>query len=451
MADEADTPRSDPPAPGAPVPPIPAAALGAPAPGAPVVVARWVQLVMLPLAVLGLYALAQAAGTVLLLFIVAAVIALILNPLVGFVQRARLPRTVAVITVYAAFFTLIPVLGFIAAGPVEDQARSFANDVPDLIDDADASLDDLQGFLDDKGIDVQVKGDSDSALSTLQDDLVRGSGEIVSFTGDLLRLLVELSFYMVLVVVLSIYMLIYGPRIGQLVRSVMPPGDGTPEDDYPTRVQAAVFNYIRGQLLFSLIMGTSAGVALWIFGAIGIFPDGKTYALAFGAFFGVMELVPYVGPVLGAMPPVLVALIQDPLTAVWVALLFLALQQFEGHVVAPNVFGHALRLNPLLVILALLLGGEIYGFVGALVALPIAAVLRETVVYLRRHLVFEPWGTPGPLVLARPGAPPGAEAEPAAVAPRTTAGDGAAAGPRDGPETETEQLTEPETSRGSGP
>jgi predicted PurR-regulated permease PerM len=389
MADEADTPGSDPPA-----PEVAATPTALPL-GAPVVVARWVQLVMLPLAVLGLYALAQAAGTVLLLFIVAGVIALILNPLVSFVQRAR------------------PLLGFLAAGPVEDQATSFANDVPGLVDDADASLDDLQTFLDDKGINVKIKGESDSALASVQDSLVKGSGEIVTFTGDLLRRLIELSFYMILVVVLSIYMLVYGPRIGDLVRSIMPPGDGTPEDDYPTRVQSAVFNYVRGQLIFSLIMGTSAGAALWIFGTIGIFPDGRTYALAFGVFFGLMELVPYVGPVLGALPPVLVALVQDPFTAVWVALLFLALQQLEGHVVAPNVFGHALRLNPLLVILALLLGGEIYGFVGALIALPIAAVLRETVVYLRRHLIFEPWGTSSPLVLAPPGAaPPPAGAEP---------------------------------------
>jgi len=159
---------------------------------------------------------------------------------------------------------------------------------------------------------------------------------------------------------------------------------------------------VRGQLLFSLIMGASAGGALWIFGVIGIFPDGRTYAFAFGLFFGLMELVPYVGPVLGALPPVIVALVQDPLTAVWVALLFLALQQLEGHVVAPNIFGHALRLNPLLVILALLLGGEMYGLVGALVALPIAAVLRETVVYLHRHLAFEPWGPNPPLLVVAP-------------------------------------------------
>ena len=91
-----------------------------------------------------------------------------------------------------------------------------------------------------------------------------------------------------------------------------------------------------------------------------------------------MELIPFVGPVLGALPPVLVALFQDPLTALWVALLFVAIQQIEGHVVAPQIFGHALRINPLLVIFALLFGGELYGIIGALVALPVAAILRET-------------------------------------------------------------------------
>ncbi len=400
----------------------------APPPAAPVVVARWVQLVMLPLGVLALYALAHAAGVVLLLFIVAAVVALILNPLVAFVQRARLPRTLAVIAVYAVFFTAIPLAGFLLSGPVSDQATSFAQDVPGLVDDASASLDDVQEFFDDRGVDVQIKGQTDSALASLQESVVAGSGEIVAITGELLGRLVELSFYVILVIVLSIYMLIYGPEIGRLVRKVMPPGNGTAEDDFPTRVQRAVFGYVRGQLLFSLIMGTSAGVALWIFGVIGIFPDGRTYAFAFGVFFGLMELVPYVGPLLGALPPIIVALAQDPLMAVWVALLFLALQQLEGHVVAPNVFGRSLRLNPLLVIFALLLGGEIYGFVGALVALPIAAILRETVVYLKDHLVFEPWGTQSPLVVAQAPAPRLPPEAAALEVQRAAGADGRAAG-----------------------
>ena len=180
----------------------------------------------------------------------------------------------------------------------------------------------------------------------------------MSFGGDLVKTIVTAGFALILVFILSIYMLIYGERIGAFVRSVMPPGDGSPEDDYPTRVQRAVAGYVRGQLLFSIAMGTGAGLGLYAFGLLGIFPDGKTYAFAFGIFFGLMELIPFVGPFLGALPPVLVALFQDPLTALWVALLFLALQQLEGHVVAPNVFGHTLRINPLFVIFSLLVGGR---------------------------------------------------------------------------------------------
>jgi predicted PurR-regulated permease PerM len=112
-----------------------------------------------------------------------------------------------------------------------------------------------------------------------------------------------------------------------------------------------------------------------------------------------MELVPFIGPFLGALPPVLVALFQDPITAVWVALLFLALQQIEGHIVAPQIFSHTLRINPLLVIFALLVGGEVYGIVGALVELPLAAIARETFDYLQRHLVLEPWGPASPMAV----------------------------------------------------
>jgi predicted PurR-regulated permease PerM len=186
-------------------------------------------------------------------------------------------------------------------------------------------------------------------------------------------------------------MLLYGSRIGKLVRRVMPAGDGTRADDYPTLVQNAVARYVGGQLLFSLVMGTTAGVALYIFGVLGIFPDGQKYAVVFGVFMGVMELIPYLGPFLGALPPILVALFSDPISAVWVALLFLGIQQLEGHIVAPQIFGHTLRINPLLVIFALLLGEQLYGIVGALMALPILSVLRETTVYLSRHLTLEPW------------------------------------------------------------
>ena len=371
----------------------------------PVVVPRWIQLVAVPLIVLGVWSLARAAGIVVLIFAVAAVIALILNPLTKRVER-HVPRTIAVFLVYAALAVAVLGVGFLIANPIADQVAALQRDLPGLVEEADRGLVDVQRFFDEQGIEVEVARQGQPALKTLQDRLAESSSDILAFSQQLLTQVAESLFGLVLIVVISIYMLIYAARIGEIVRSVLPRGDGSPEDDFPLRAQRAVFNYVRGQLAFSLIMGTSAGVALWIFGVLGIFPDGQRYALFFGAFFGAMELVPYIGPILGAAPPVFVALFQDPLTAVWLVLLFVALQQLEGHVVAPLVFGRSLRINPILVIFALLLGGQLFGIVGAFVALPLAAVARETLIYLRRHLILEPWRTPTAAALAPPEAPP---------------------------------------------
>ena len=378
---------------------------------APVVVPRWIQLVALPLGLLALWALARAAGTVILVFLVAAVIALILNPLIKFVQhplgadRFNLPRGIAVFAVYIGFFLALVGIGVLLASPVTHQVQSFQKDVPNIVQSANTSLDDLQGWLDDRHVGIHIKGQGDTALKTLQRKVLSGSGDLISFGQDLVKRLVETGFGLVLVIVISIYMLLYADRTGALVRSVMPPGDGSKQDDYALRVQKAVSGYVRGQLLFSTLMGVSAGVLLWVLGVTGVFPDGRRYALFFGVFFGLMELVPYLGPVLGALPPILIALLQDPLTGLWVLLAFVMLQQLEGHVVAPQVFGHSLRINPLLVIFALLVGGAIYGILGALLALPLAAVARETLDYLRRHLVLESWGSVSPTALAAGPAP----------------------------------------------
>lgn len=360
---------------------------------APFVIPRGVQLVLLLVALLAAWAVMRAAGPVLLVFLIAGVIALILNPLVKLLERRGFRHGVAVFAVYIGLLAALVGVAGLLANPVSNQVQTFQQDVPQLVDDATQSLDDLQQWLDDKGIDIHVKNQGETALQTLERKVLRGSGNVVSFSRDVLQRLVEASFALILILVISIYMLVYAEEIGNVVRSVMPRGAGTPDDDFPLRVQRAVFHYVRGQLLFSLIMGATAALALWIFGVIGIFPDGQRYALFFGAFFGLMELIPYIGPVLGAIPPILVALFDNPISAIWVALLFLAIQQLEGHVVAPQVFGHSLRINPLLIIFALLFGGELYGVVGAFVSLPVAAILRETVVYLRRHVILERWPT----------------------------------------------------------
>jgi putative heme transporter len=383
----------------------------------PVVVPRWVQLVLLPLILLGAWALLRAAGPVVLLFVVAGLIALLLNPFVTLLRRRRVPRGVAVAIVFLCVGLVLTGVGVLAANPVSSQVSSFANSVPGLVRDANRSLDDLQTWLDDNGVNVEVKEPGRTALSSLGGRVARGSGEIAAFTRDALLRLVEASLALILIVVLSVYMLLYGERIGALVRSIVPRGDGTPEDDFPNRIQSAVFNYVRGQLLFSAIMGASAGMMLFALGTLGIFPQGREYALFFGAFYGFAELIPYVGPAIGAFPPVAVAALSDqPLDALWLIVAFTLLQQIEGHVVAPNVFSHALRINPLLVIFALLMGGQLYGLPGAFIALPVAAVIRETAVYMRRHLVLEPW--PSTAAPALVGAGTGIAACPECGAPR---------------------------------
>jgi predicted PurR-regulated permease PerM len=355
------------------------------------IVPRWVQLVLLPVALLALWALAKAAGKVLLIFVIAAVIALILNPAVSFVQRPRVPRGLAVLIVYLAFFLTLAGIGFLLANPIAGQVRTFTNNLPHIVNEANKRIATFQGELERHGIHLHLVKQGKTALQSIQDKVAKSAGKLASFGGSLLTEAASAIFDLVLVFVLSVYMLVYGESIGKLVRRAMPDGDGTPTDDYPTLVQHAVSRYVGGQLLFSVLMGASAGVSLYLFGLVGIFPDGRKYALAFGVFYGVMELVPYIGPILGALPAVIVALFTDPIVALWVTLLFVGLQQLEGHIVAPQVFGHTLRINPLLVIFALLLGLQLHGIVGALVALPLLAILRETVVYLGRHIELEPW------------------------------------------------------------
>jgi predicted PurR-regulated permease PerM len=356
------------------------------------VVPRWVQLVLLPLALIGAYRLAQAAGKVLLIFVVAALIGLILNPPVDLLQRrASLPRGLAVLAVYLAFFLALAGIGFVLANPVSNQVEAFAHNVPHLVKEGEHALAGLQKTLDKAGLHLKLIGHGKTALQTLKGKVEKSASSLVSTAGGLLAQAAGAIVDVVLVFVLSVYVLLYGKRIGVLVRRVMPPGDGSDADDYPTLVQRAVSRYVGGQLLFSVIMGTTAGLALYIYGVLGIFPDGRTYAIAFGAFLGFMELIPYLGPVLGAVPPVLVAFFTDPVSAVWVALLFIGIQQLEGHIVAPQIFGHTLRINPLIVIFGLLLGNQIWGVIGALVALPILSILRETVIYLGRHVELESW------------------------------------------------------------
>jgi len=189
--------------------------------------------------------------------------------------------------------------------------------------------------------------------------------------------------------VVSIYMLLGMPRLAAAIDRRFPSRPGT--DPLLGRMSKAVVSYVRGQVLVSLIIGTSVGVGMWVFGVTGLVPGADHYALLFGAFAALTELIPYLGPILGAVPPVLYALVVHPVSAIWVVVLFLFIHQIEGHVVVPNVMGSALRLHPLLVIFGLLAGGEIYGLPGALMALPLLAAGRAMWEFFGERVELAAW------------------------------------------------------------
>ena len=201
--------------------------------------------------------------------------------------------------------------------------------------------------------------------------------------------LFESLFNLVLVIVVSVYMLLDAPRLSRFLRRVFP-GSG-PEDDLVTRVERALLAYVRGQTMVSLAVGATAGVGLWILGMTGVFPGGKTYALVFGAWAAGVEIIPYVGPWLGALAPLAVAATQSGTAVIAVAILFLFIHQIEGHIIVPKLMGGAVKVHPLVVIFALLAAGELYGLAGVLLAMPLVAIGREVSAFLLERIGLESW------------------------------------------------------------
>ena len=138
-------------------------------------------------------------------------------------------------------------------------------------------------------------------------------------------------------------------------------------------------------------MGASVGVAMWILSLVGAFPSGGRYALFFGVWAGLMEAIPYLGPVLAAVPPSVVAVFDSPLSALWVIITFILIQEVEGHILVPVIMGSRFRVHPLVVIFAILAGGEIHGITGMLIAIPLIPLVKETWLFFRPRLQFEGW------------------------------------------------------------
>ena len=234
-------------------------------------------------------------------------------------------------------------------------------------------LDRLQAWLDDHGLeDVRVRAQINEWLDSLSAGEISGyAQDAISFAQGAAFSFVLLMFSIILIVVISIYMLLDMQRLEHSIDSRFPPHGGAP---LTHRIEGALWGYLKGQAILSTVIGTSAGVGMYVLGVTGLVEGAEEYALLFGLWTAFIEVIPYIGPWLSAVPPAIYALFADPpWGVVWVGLLFLFIYQVEGHIVVPNVMASALRLHPLLVIFGLLAGGALYGIAGVLVALPTMA------------------------------------------------------------------------------
>ena len=348
---------------------------------------RWVQLAVLPaLLIIGWFVLG-AIGQVIFVFLVAALVALVLNPLVHGLERVKVPRFVAVFLVYLAFVAVMVAIASLLWPPVVHQIRSLTAALPGMGDKAGDTVGSLQRLSDRAGLGVDVGAQIKSGLNAIATRVPQFTGNVVDVGVTVVRQFTLL----IIVIVVSIYMLLDGRRIGDFVARRFPTHSEDDGRKYIRSAKTAVVDYVKAQVLLSAVMGASVGVAMWLLSLIGAFPSGGHYALFFGVWAGLMEAIPYLGPVLAAVPPTVVAVFDSPLSALWVIITFVFIQEVEGHILIPVIMGSRFRVHPLVVIFAILAGAEIHGITGMLIAIPLIPLIKETWSFFRPRLQFEGW------------------------------------------------------------
>jgi putative heme transporter len=372
---------------------------------------RWIQLVGLPVLLILAWVVAGRVFHVVFLFLVAMLIALLLDPIVTWISsmqlgRFKIRRGFSVALVYLSFAAALIVIIWGLATVVVDQTKTAANRFDAYFTtlhgqppttDADRDVDRLQHWLDTHGLgSIKVQERGHRWVKQIRDkDVGKYTHKVVRFVEGAAISIGKFLFAAIVVLVVSIYMLLDFSRLARAIDRRFPPHPGS--DPLLVRMERAVAGYVKGQFLISLIIGTSAGLGMWLLGALGWVPGADKYALLFGAWVAVTELIPYLGPWLGAIPAGIYAVVVHPISLLWVAILFLIIHQVEGHIVVPNVMGSALRLHPLLVIFGLLAGGEVYGLAGILVALPLLAAARAMYEFFAERVRLEPWTPAGPI------------------------------------------------------
>jgi predicted PurR-regulated permease PerM len=322
------------------------------------------------------YRVAGEVHTVIVDFLVAFLIAYLANPLLNWLQRGRVKRGLGVFFVVLLFFGLFALVGLLLV-TVSGQLIMLFNKLPEQIGTLGDILDRMTLWLTERGVGgltnarEQIITAAQSYVQNLGDNLMPLLRNALNSTGTLFNSVLQIGGVVgqvVLILLLSIYLMADYSRVNATLLGIFPRPWQPRALEISGLLGTAVGGYVRGQLLIALFIG----VFVWL----GLTLIGVPSAAAIGFIAGAFNIVPYLGPIIGATPAILLALTMPNvvLTVILVIAVFIIANQIEGNFLSPYILSRTTDLHPITVLVAILVGVSLLGFVGALLAVPLVAL-----------------------------------------------------------------------------
>ena len=329
-------------------------------------------------------------GVLLLLFVLWTVPAVITIAILGTALALLLSYPVRVLDNYiprqiAVLVTLLGAVGIlagvlmIAIPPIASQVTEFAADLPGIVDDAEERLRETARDWEEQGL---LPADADDMIGDLEAELgdrAKNSIEPI-VTGILGQVtgLVGLFITVFGILFVGITLLLDADRLRRKITSNFPERYHDDFDQLWTDLGASMSRYLGGLIVIAVVQGVLI--------TIGLLFLGVPYALLLGVWVAITSVIPYVGAWIGAVPAIILALLESPLDAVWVLLLYFVVQTFEGNFLTPRIQGDAVRVHPIIVLLTVVAVGSLFGLLGVILAVPMLAVGRVVFDFLRARV-----------------------------------------------------------------
>ncbi len=322
-------------------------------------------------------------------FVVGVLIVYLLDPLVERLARVRIggrhvPRTLVILLVYLVATILLVELVLLLVGPLVEQVRAIARNAPGYVDEINRRLSEVLGWWNRLDLPADVKAAVDKAIS----DLLANIGSLVPTIlrpvfSSVLGFVGSIFGYLI-IPVWTFWILRDRPAIVRGFDRAVP--DAWRADTWAALgiVRRVFGSWVRGQLILGLVVGIATFVGLLVLGTL-VDPVFSRYAVLLAVIAGVMELLPVIGPIISAIPAVLLGATAGAPAVIAALVLYFAIQQVENTILVPKIQGDATNLHPAVVIFALVIGGAIAGLLGAILALPIAATMRDLYIYAFRR------------------------------------------------------------------